>query len=138
MAQDYPDYMQNVSRAPIQSDPYETFGVLNNSQAAPANTLDYYTWNLPNNGLFYVIDTIFFVYLDLGPFVCNVYQCANQGSPSWILIGGDIKELKSEIVPSKQGALKMQYPMALKFEFDNLRNQTVTWGICCTYYTVTE
>jgi len=135
MAQDYPDYMQNVARTPIQKMSYQTFGVYSFSQNAPAITADVKVWNLPNDGLNYMIDSIFYVFFAHGPQWCSVSKCANQAVPVWGTISVGSAEHSCELVPSKSGACVLTYPQGIQFTFMNNNNSVRNWQVYATYFT---
>jgi hypothetical protein len=137
MAQDYPDYMQSVTRTPIQKLSYQAFGHIETSRNAPAATADTYVFNLPNDGLQYMIDTIFFVYFAHGPQFTSVAMCADQAAPVWGTISGASAEHSAEHVPSKSGACVLTYPQALEFTFDNRNNSVRNWQLFMNYFTYT-
>lgn len=136
MVEDYQDFTQDVTRTPIQAVPaYQSFGVINTDEIAAAASDDYFIWDIPNNGLYYAIDTIFIYWLDLYPMLCWVERSLLRVPYTWNPVGVATREYSVEIVPSKLGALSLTYPNSLRLGFHNSHNHTLEWYGVINYFT---
>ena len=135
MSIDFPDNFLHVERTPIQKLDYQIYGIHSGEGlAANANSSATSVWNIPDDGYYYTIDTIFFIVNHLFPFISYLDLADNQAAPSWYTIAAKTENGCSEINPSRMGALALLYPRAIRFRIFNYRSVAIVWYYYCNFF----
>jgi hypothetical protein len=125
---DYPDFYEHVERSPTQPTSDQVYGIVASGQRnVAASTKDYYTYNLPNDGRQYIIDTIFLYWTAKGTIFSFVNYSATQVAPVWIGLAAKAADYSTDYVLSRQGAFNLTYPNALRIEWDNDNAVSRSW-----------
>jgi hypothetical protein len=135
MVQDYPDYMQDVDRSPVQNIGYQTYGVHSvENQVCAANSLGSNIWDIPDDGYWYQIESVFFIVNHLYPFGSYIETAPNQHIPVWSVISSANDNGSSVMDMSMLGSFSVRHPVSLKFSIYNFRLVSVTWNVYANYY----
>lgn len=135
MSLDYPDYMIHVERTPIQKLPYQIYGVQRGEYiSCSANSEASAVWNIPHDGYYYSIDTIFFMIDSLFPFTAFVDMTNDQNNPQWFTIAAARNNGCVEFSISRMGALALLYPSAIRFRIFNHRSVNIMWFYYCNFF----
>jgi len=135
MPQDYPDFMLDVDRSPVQKLEYQIYGVHSGEGlSAPANTQVYSKWDVPDDDYYYAIDTLFVFVNHLFPVTVCIDLADDQSSPSWYTLGAKNGSGCVEMSLSRMGSFAIRYPSTIRFRLINSRDVSVTWNYYCNFY----
>ena len=135
MSLDYPDSVEHVERTPIQKLDYQIYGILSvEPLVCPPAQWTSYIWNIPDDGYYYLIDTIFFGMDHLYIFGASIDLALDQSAPVWSTLAYKTKEGCTELVVSRMGSFALKYPKAVRFRVYNYRATTVNLYLYCNYF----
>jgi hypothetical protein len=135
MVQDYPDYMQDVDRSPVQKTGYQIYGVHSaENQVAAANNLSSDIWNIPDDGYYYLVESVYFIANHLFAFDGYISMAYDQLAPSFFIVSYKRNEGDVQLDMSAFGSFAIRYPVALAFRMFNYRSVSTIWSVYVNYY----
>jgi len=135
MTIDFPDSVEHVERTPIQKLDYQIYGIYSaENESGAASAYDSVIWNIPDDGYYYLIDTIFFVVDHLLPFDAFLDLCDDQLDPKFYTLAVKRGNGDVEMVASRMGAFSIIYPKAVQFRIYNYRTTAIYWSVYCNYF----
>jgi hypothetical protein len=135
MSLDYPDSFEHVERTPIQKLDYQIFGIRSaENQNLAASSTGTSIWNIPDDGYYYLIDTIFFIVNHFQPFDAFLDLANDQAAPSWYTLANKRGKGDLDLIVSRMGSFSLKYPRAVRFRVYNYRTSTIQWSVFCNYF----
>ena len=137
MATDSPDGVIDVDPSPVQRQA-DYMDVSNYGSVAFACAVGNTTWvtyNLPNDGNYYVPAYIFFEYSHKLPAITYVDICADQTAPVWVTLSAIVAEFSCMHKINDLGSMSLTYPQGIRMGVYNGEQYARTASALLVYYT---
>jgi len=137
MAIDSPDGVIDVDPSPVQrqSDYMDISNYGASGFACVAGTITWVTFNLPDDGKYYVPDYAFFGYTNKLPAETHIDFCPDQTAPIWVTLSLMVTEAFAIHRMNNLGSASFTYPQAIRMGIYNDEQYNRSCTALLVYYT---